>query len=393
MKCTFKVFNSVLPHIVNSKKPFPVMIRGRHGIGKSEYVYETAKKLGLDVVERRASQMTEGDILGLPVVDANGSATTWKLPDWYVECCNKPRLMFLDEIDRASIEVRQAIFELGDSRKICGMRLHPDTRIFAACNSGEHSQAQFYQVSSLDPAELDRWWVIELDPSVTDWVEWANQNNVNEDIVEFVVDSQIEGKNVLEYEGQFEDNKVYPSRRSWVRLSDTFSPILEKDPESLVKMDQNEFIALCYGFLGNEVSISFSNFLRSSSRKEAFEKIIENGDTSICKNWSTSQHILFINRIIKSGLIKKLIPTKQIENLAKYYLTLQNELGVKLWSSLGDSVVSTKKDIEIEIAIYNFYRFNKIRIGDTSVSYHFIQQFTPVNENDEISTEEQTKKP
>ena len=61
MAIDFRTFNTIINPILSSK--YPVLIRGRHGIGKSELVYQTAKDLGLPVVERRASQMTEGDFL------------------------------------------------------------------------------------------------------------------------------------------------------------------------------------------------------------------------------------------------------------------------------------------------------------------------------------------
>lgn len=373
---------------MKSNDKYPIMIRGRHGIGKSEFVYQIAEKMNMKVVERRASQMTEGDILGLPKEENN--STTWKLPDWYKECCDHPRILFLDEIDRAINEVRQGIFELGDSRKICGLYLHPETRIFGACNSGEHDQAQFYQVASMDPAELDRWYKIELDPTVDEWVEWATQNNILEDIVEYVAESKIEGKNVLEHDGQFDENKVYPSRRSWVRLSNSLKPHIDSNPNFLKTISQEEFVSFCYGYIGNELAISFNNFLNSSSRKEAYNKIIENGDIGFCKNWSSSQHLLFINRIVKSGIIKKLIKNQLIENLAKYYVTIPNEMGVKLWSSLGDSVVTVKDPLERKIATFNFYRFNKQKVSDKNISMHFIQQFTPYSDQtDSIEDEKE----
>lgn len=387
MKTSFKTLNEVVKHLLQCEKPFPIMLRGRHGCGKSEFIYQIAKKIDLKVVERRASQMTEGDVLGLPIISSDNDSTSWKLPDWYIECCNEPRLLFLDEIDRASMEVRQAIFELGDSRKIAGHKLHPQTRMFAACNSGEHDQAQFYQVSSLDPAELDRWWGAEVDPTIGDWVEWATDNEILDDIIEFVTDSQIEGKNVLEHTGQFEDNKIYPSRRSWVRLSDT----LKTSPSYIKSIPQEQFINLCYGFLGDEVAIAFNNFLRSTSRAEAYEQIIEKGNVDYSKDWSTSQHILFINRIVKSNLIKKMVPTTIIENLAKYYKILTNELGVKLWSSMGDSIVSSRKDLDNEVAIYNFFRLNRIRIDGESISHYFIQQFTPFDDSNDVLDEEESE--
>ena len=167
MAVDFKTFLSVVPHILNAR--LPVLIRGRHGIGKSTVVYLLADQLDLTIIERRASQMTEGDLLGLPKVD--GDCTTWLAPEWLRECCDHPRVLFLDEVDRATMEVRQGIFELCDSRKIAGHTLHPDTLIFAAVNGGKHG-AQ-YQVGEMDPAELDRYTVFDIEPTTEDWLEWA----------------------------------------------------------------------------------------------------------------------------------------------------------------------------------------------------------------------------
>ena len=82
-----------------------------------------------------------------------------------------PVALFLDEVDRATIEVRQGIFELTDSRKLNGHILHPDTLIFAAVNGGEHGDQ--YQVGEMDPAELDRWTVFDVEPTAEDWLAYA----------------------------------------------------------------------------------------------------------------------------------------------------------------------------------------------------------------------------
>ena len=170
MAVDFKTFNLAAPLVAAVKKP--ILLRGRHGIGKSCVVYQTAEALGLPVVERRASQMTEGDLVGLPKTD--GDVTSFCPPDWYQEACDKPVLLFLDEVDRATMEVRQGIFELTDSRKLNGHTLHPETLVFAAVNGGEHG-AQ-YQVGEMDPAELDRWTVFDVEPTIEDWLDWANGN-------------------------------------------------------------------------------------------------------------------------------------------------------------------------------------------------------------------------
>ena len=71
MAVDFKTFVSLAPAV--SAARLPVLLRGRHGIGKSQVVYQMAAEMGLPVIERRASQMTEGDLVGLPSIDGNVS--------------------------------------------------------------------------------------------------------------------------------------------------------------------------------------------------------------------------------------------------------------------------------------------------------------------------------
>ena len=103
----FKQFLTVAPAVLRSRKP--LMGRGRHGVGKSQVVYQIAKKmtqiLGLEdklgagyeypVVERRLSQIGDvGDFLGLPRVETGdfGPETQFTPPEW-----------FLKEIGRAHV--------------------------------------------------------------------------------------------------------------------------------------------------------------------------------------------------------------------------------------------------------------------------------------------------
>jgi MoxR-like ATPase len=101
MAIDFKTFGSFINTVADAKHP--VLIRGRHGVGKSETVYAFAKSIGKRVVERRASQMTEGDLVGLPVVE--GNRTSWNPPDWFKDACDNGVVLFMDEIDRAVQEV------------------------------------------------------------------------------------------------------------------------------------------------------------------------------------------------------------------------------------------------------------------------------------------------
>ena len=67
----------------------------------------------------------------------------------------------------------------------------------------------------MDPAELDRWTVFDVEPSTEDWLAWAKDNTET-----VVWDFINQNRSHLEHGEDFEPNKVYPSRRSWKRLHD-----------------------------------------------------------------------------------------------------------------------------------------------------------------------------
>ena len=276
MAVDFKTFCKVAPLVANVHKP--ILLRGRHGIGKSEVVYQTAAILGLPVVERRASQMTEGDLVGLPKTD--GNVTRFCPPDWFHQACVEPAVLFLDEVDRATIEVRQGIFELTDSRKLNGHVLHPDTLIFAAVNGGEHGEQ--YQVGEMDPAELDRWTVFDVEPTIEDWLTWA-KDTVSEVVWDFINQNH----NPLEHTTAFEPNKVYPSRRSWDRLNECLVQAMLLE-DATRKDNLSTTFELASAFVGFEAAVAFRDFVEKYESQVTVENIIKNGEVKKPKTFQST---------------------------------------------------------------------------------------------------------
>ena len=323
MQLDFNTFFRIAKPILDNK--FPLLLRGRHGIGKSQVVYQIAAERGLPVIERRASQMTEGDLVGLPVV--SGDSTKWNPPDWFKMSCNNAVLLFLDEVDRAVIEVRQGIFELTDSRKLNGHVLHPDTIIVAAVNGGESGSQ--YQVGEMDPAELDRWTTFDLSPTAEDWLTWAKDNTS-----QFVYDFINLNREHLEHKGDFEPNKVYPSRRSWKRCNDV---LVNADMFSENNMRDIRNIAV--GFVGYEAAIALHDFVEKYDRQVTPEDVIVNGKVEKTKNFGIIEHCAMIDKIGTKGFLSKKMPKSEIENLARYFISLPSEAAMKLWHELGKGLV------------------------------------------------------
>jgi hypothetical protein len=330
MSIDFKTFRACVPSVLAAR--FPVLLRGRHGVGKSQVVYQTAADLGLPIVERRASQMTEGDLLGLPDnrdVQVNGrKATTFNPPEWFLTACTEPVVLFLDEVDRATTEVRQGIFELCDSRKIAGNTLHPDTVIIAAVNGGEHG-AQ-YQVGEMDPAELDRYTVFDVEPSHEDWLDWA-KDNVDSVLWDFIN----QNRQHLEHAGDFEPNKVYPSRRSWDRLNQTVTPMGCFAEGGDLDMLFNLTTAFC----GFEAAVAVRDFVASYDRQVTVEDILDNGEIDKTADWTINEHSALVEKMEAAEIFKPELSDDQIVNLARYFVTLPSEVAMKLWTVLGDGEV------------------------------------------------------
>jgi hypothetical protein len=345
MAIDFKTFLSLVPHVINAR--FPILTRGRHGIGKSTLVYQIADRMTLPVVERRASQMTEGDLLGLPKVE--GGVTKWLAPEWLHRACKEPVVLFLDEVDRATLEVRQGIFELCDSRKIAGYSLHEDTVIFAAVNGGEHG-AQ-YQVGEMDPAELDRYTVFDVEPSVEDWLDWA-KDKVCQEIWDFINHNH----NHLEHSDDYEPNKVYPSRRSWERLS-----------QCLVGMggeitNSNTLLKISQAFIGMEGGIAFNDFMEKYERQVTIEDILDKGKLELVKDWKINDHNALIEKFKAKKVFECKLDDNRLQNLANYFVTLPSEIAMTLWQVMGTT----------DFATYNVAKLHGITASNGKVVQDFI---------------------
>ncbi len=350
MAVDFKTFVEVAPFVLRVRKP--VLLRGRHGVGKSQVVYQIADAMELPVVERRASQMTEGDLVGLPSID--GNRTTFNPPDWFKEACESACVLFLDEVDRATIEVRQGIFELTDSRKLNGHNLHPDTLIVAAVNGGEHGEQ--YQVGEMDPAELDRWTVFDVEPTMEDWLDWA-KDNVDSLVWDFINNNRAH----LEHAGDFEPNKVYPSRRSWDRFNECVSAamLLEEPKENL-----STLFNLACGFVGFEAAVTFRDFAQNYQSLVTPEDILTHGKIDATKEFGINDHSALVEKMEAEQVFTKELDGSEIENLGSYFLTLPSEVAMKLWTvmGLGD--------------IKNTVNLHQCKVGGLSVSTYLVELLT-----------------
>lgn len=302
-----------------------VLIRGGHGIGKSETVHQIAEHLGLELIDRRMSQMTEGDVIGLPKLEND---CTKFLPAEFIKiACSRPVLLFLDEINRATQEVMQACFQLCLDRELNGNRLHPGTRIFAAVNA-----AAAYQVNEIDPAFLDRFFVVDLSPTAADFFAYAEgtgkdgNTRLDVDLIRFLKERETRLDPAL----NVDPGTVQPSRRSWFRLDKVYkaNKVYEKDL-NVDGVAKGRAYSIALGFVGQECSNDLVDFLaRRESRFNAIN-VYREYDQHRAKIKRLGQDKLnaLIDMVVDYAKVNE-VTVEEAENLAKFVSDLPGELRV-----------------------------------------------------------------
>lgn len=364
------------------------MLRGRHGVGKSQVVYQIAGDIrndfyldlgncervsaalakdsgfvkmmasfwkrnganpayadyprnvwhydmGTPVVERRLSQMTEGDITGIPF-EGNRGGTVFRACEWLLTTCEFPCVLFLDELNRAIKGVEQATFQLADSKAFDGNLLHDGTRVMVAVNIGDQ-----YDVTPMDPAALSRYAVVDLDPSMKDWLDWASEN-CNQAMVEFIRSNE----KYLEYKDTCEPNKKYPDRRAWGNLDSELA-----QAGLYTNVDDVVFCHMAASMVGFEAANAFWKYVKERDQDISAEDVLQ--------NWS--------------GVVGSL-PKDEAKRHAKF-IDIMGKLDHKLKThTLSDAEAvqfgNYMKDVPAEVLMASWKSLNTIRANAFKVHQH-----------------------
>ena len=331
-----KTFISV---VSNLPEDISVLAKGPTGIGKSHIFHQIGKEVGLPVIDRRLSQMTEGDIIGLPeLVDG---VTRFAPVDWLIRACKEPVVLFFDELNRATNEVQQCAFQLVLDRELNGQKLHKETRVFVAVNEGSD-----YQVTEMDPALLRRFWATDLEPTTDDWLAWAENNDEIDPIVyEYI--SRFPAH--LRHTGEFEPGTVYPNPASWHRLSKSLISASLAPSDNLGENYDSLISSIAKGFVGDSTSITFVDFLKKYKTSFSAEDVINEYGVNVSK----TKRIDNLSNDNKNSLLKQVavfsdsndFTLEQVEKASKFVMTCSDEMLLNFYGLLqsGKNVDNLKK--------------------------------------------------
>ncbi len=159
----------------------PVLLVGRHGIGKSEYLESWARDRGLAPFVLDLSLLEATDLTGIPYLDRGTTrfAPPATLPP---SDAREPTLLVPEELNRCDRSVRQPCLQLLTTRRLNEYRLPAGCFLAACVNPPETG----YDVDEIDEALASRFVTIHVEPERRAWLAWARASGAPDLLLRFV---------------------------------------------------------------------------------------------------------------------------------------------------------------------------------------------------------------
>lgn len=251
--------------LVLESRSVPLII-GEAGIGKTSLVKKICKEENYYLVNIDANLLKEGEIGGLPIVEAGRTkyATHYKLVEIDQALKNnkyKGVLLFIDELNRCEHAVQQELMNIILNREINNYKLDENVKIVAAMNpSNKYDGYEYsdYQVVDMDSAQEDRFVWIELNSDIKEWINWAmKEGNIHENIIEFLSTFP----EYLSNPNSKESIKATP--RSWERIARAYNVYLKNTNKYSIDTLYN----IVKGNVGVSIATDFINHIKNIKNK------------------------------------------------------------------------------------------------------------------------------
>ena len=222
------------------KKQRPVFMWGPPGIGKSDIVKQLGNEQGREVIDVRLSLWEPTDIKGIPYYNSNSNTMTWAPPAELPTDPESTAILFLDELNSAAPATQAAAFQLVLNRRV-GTYILPKGVAIVAAGNREGDKGVTYRM----PAPLaNRFLHLELRTDYDDWLQWAVNNRVHEQVVGYLGFAK---QDLYDFDPK-SASKAFATPRSWQFVSE----LLEEDDVS-----DSTLTDLVSGAVGEGLAVKF----------------------------------------------------------------------------------------------------------------------------------------
>ena len=137
----------------------PILLNGATGVGKTAIVKEVAEELGLPLIDIWLAQETPESIGRIP--ESN----------YFFPVFESGAVFFFEHLNRSTPWVRQAVMSVFSERTLGGKKLHPDTLVIGAVNTGKG----YTDTDDLEEALLEEFAIINVVPDIDEILSYFSE--------------------------------------------------------------------------------------------------------------------------------------------------------------------------------------------------------------------------
>lgn len=235
-------------------------LRGKPGMAKSAIGLSISKKLGIKYLDKRLSQIDETDIglypvltdsynklekitrlkkigalteeeydkLKLPLIEnikenKQTDILHFAIPEWAFNSNLEPTIIHLEELNRASVHVRNAALQILNERQIGDLKLNDNVFLMSSGNLGEEDGTE---IDEMDLALSNRLVIVDHNMPYDEWIREFAEKYVWKVIVDYIK------SHPLEYYKLPNEREIrYATPRSWTNLSKFIEYKWGKNPD------------------------------------------------------------------------------------------------------------------------------------------------------------------
>ena len=286
----------------------PVMLWGQPGVGKSDLAVQVGHILKHIYHDIRPLLMERIDLLGIPFVESVNEIvkTKWAEPGFLPDQRSTDRhLINIEELTSAKQDMQSALYQLILNRQ-CGDYKLPEGARMMACGNRYNDRGVTHKM----PTPLaSRFIHVQLVPSVEDWLEWAFDNDIDNDVIFFI--RFIGKEEALNYFNPKAAEAAFPCPRTWQQIS-RVKPFLQDKSPTIQR-------AAYIGSVGRAIGTDFWTFLECKNDLPSIKDVLLNPEDAKIPS-DPSQQILLCSSLLR------IADQHNFSSICDYTLRLQPEI-------------------------------------------------------------------
>lgn len=203
----------------------PVLVVGKPGVGKTDIISQSASDCNQRLIITHPVISDPTDYKGFPFPSEDKKTAVFLPFGDLAEIIGAvlPTTVLIDDLGQAGDAVQKPLMQVIHGRRIGEHRI-PDCVTFVAATNSRADRAGVSGI--LEPVKSRFASIIEFEPSVNDWIEWATANNMPPELIAF---HRFRGHDLLNKFDPTQDLRNSPSSRTWANLGKIYNTNPSRD--------------------------------------------------------------------------------------------------------------------------------------------------------------------